>query len=513
MKQLKQLTGKRGDLLALFAGLLLPFSFAPFYLYPLAIISLATLFLLWLHLPPRQAFRRGWFFGLGMFGFGISWGYVSARYFGGASVALAGSLLALTVALFALYPALLGYLAMHLLRWYRGCEEKYLFIELLILLPALWGLMEWIRGWMFTGFPWLNPGYSQVTGPLSGYAPLLGVYGVNWLVATMAGLLALLFLHWKTPRRIQYLLALIVIPVSGLALHQLSWTDPLGSPLKVSLVQGNIPQDQKWQPGQLQNTLAVYTELTADNWDSDLVVWPEAAISTWYHNVETGFLRGLEQQARATNTDMLIGIPYYDFTNKTKYNSVVSLSDGQRNFYHKQHLLPFGDYLPFEHSLRGLIQFFDLPMSSFTPGGALQAPLSVNGHSVSVSICYEDVFGEEIIRTLPVASMLVNVSNDSWWGDTIGPHQHMQIAAMRALETGRPLLRATNNGVTAVADFKGNITYSLPQFTTAVLNAEVQPRRGSTPYVVLGNTLAVLLMSLSLIAVLIWRKRMLKGKH
>ena len=305
-------------------------------------------------------------------------------------------------------------------------------------------------------------------------------------------------------------MGLLTIPAMGWGLQQISWTEPLGSPLKVSLIQGNIPQDQKWLPGQLQNTLAVYSELTAQHWDSDLVVWPEAALSTWYHNVESGFLVGLEQKARETDTDMLIGIPYYDFATQTKYNSVLNLTQGERRFYHKHHLLPFGDYLPFEHTLRGLIQAFDLPMSSFTPGGALQAPLSVAGHSVSMSICYEDAFGEEVIRSLPVASLLVNVSNDSWWGDTHGPHQHMQMAAMRALETGRPMLRAANNGVTAVVDYKGRITQSLPQFTTMVLTTQVQPRRGATPYVIVGNALAVMLMSLTLLGVLIWRHRFLK---
>lgn len=513
MKRLTLLRGKRGDLLALFAGLLLPLSLAPFNLYPLAIVSLTMLFLLWLHLEPKQAFRRGWFYGLGMFGFGISWLYVSIRYFGGASSPLAVMLTALAVSLYALFPAVLGYLALYLLRWYRGNEERYLFIELILLLPGLWGLMEWVRGWLFTGNPWLNTGYSQVDGPLAGYAPLMGVYGVNWLVAILAGLVAILILRWNSAHRRAYLLALFLIPLSGLALQQIPWTEAIGKPLKVSLIQGNISQDQKWLPGQLQNTLALYSQLTAENWDSDLIVWPEAALSTWYHNVESGFLVGLEKKAQQTHTDMLIGIPYYDFSTKTKYNSVLNLTEGKRSFYHKHHLMPFGDYLPFEHYLRGLIQAFDLPMSSFTPGGSHQAPLSVAGHDISMSICYEDLFGEETIRTLPVASLLVNVSNDSWWGDTHGPHQHMQVAAMRALETGRPLLRATNNGVSAVVDHQGNITHSVPQFTTAVLNAVVQPRRGATPYVIVGNSLAVLLMSLTLIGVLLWRKRMLKGQQ
>jgi apolipoprotein N-acyltransferase len=502
VERLTKLQGWRANLAAWIAGALLPLSLAPFYLFPLAIVSLSLLFLLWLHLSPKQAFHRGWWFGLGMFGVGVSWVYVSIHYFGYASVPLAALLTLLFAAFLALFPAITGYLTAHLLRWYRGRETTYLQMELLMLMPLLWALMEWVRGWILTGFPWLNPGYSQIDSPLGGYAPIFGVYGVNWMVAISAGLLAILLLRWRQVYR-AYVIALVVIWVGGWAFKHVEWTEPLGNPIKVSLIQGNIDQEEKWKAGQLQRTLSIYTKLTEQHWDSDLIVWPEAALSTWYHFVKDGYLMGLEQRARATNTDMLIGIPYYDQATKTKYNSVLDLN--HHSFYHKHHLAPFGDYLPLEDYLRGLIRFFDLPMSSFSPGPARQAPLTAAGHSVGISVCYEDLFGEEVIRALPQAGFLVNVSNDSWWGDSHGTPQHMQIAAMRALEAGRVMLRATNNGITAVVDHKGRIVERLPQFTTAVLTAEIQPRRGATPYVTMGNGLIVLLMFSTLIGVMIWR--------
>ncbi|MBD3669230.1 MAG: apolipoprotein N-acyltransferase [Gammaproteobacteria bacterium] len=506
MRRLTELKGWRANLAAVIGGGLLPLSMAPFNLFPLAIISLGALFLLWLPLSPKQAFWRGWWYGLGMFGVGVSWVYVSIHYFGYASVPLAILLTLIWVAFLALLPAIAGFLTLYFLRWYRGNETRYLHLELLLVMPVVWSLVEWVRGWILTGLPWLNPGYSQILTPLGGYAPIFGVYGVNWLVALTAGLLVLLIWRWKE-RRLPYLAALLAIWVVGAGLRLVEWTEPFGNPIKVSMIQGNIDQAEKWKPGQLQKTLNLYTDLTEQHWDSDLIIWPEAALSTWYHHVQNGYLRGLEQRARETDTEMLIGIPYYDHATKTKYNSVLALGGEGHAFYHKHHLVPFGDYLPLENYLRGLIAFFDLPMSSFSAGPYDQAPLNVLGHNISVSICYEDIFGEEVIRTLPLASFLVNVSNDSWWGDSHGTHQHMQIATMRSLETGRPMLRATNNGITVVVDRWGHVTARLPQFETAVLTTEIQPRRGATPYVRVGNTLVILMMFAVLGALLIWRWR------
>jgi len=505
VERLTRLQGWRANLAAWIAGAMLPLALAPFYLYPLAILGLGLIFLLWLHLTPRQAFARGWWFGMGMFGVGVSWVYVSIHYFGYASVPLAALLTLLWVAFLALLPAITGYLTAYLLRWYRGREATYQHMELLILMPLLWSLVEWVRGWVLTGFPWLNPGYSQIDSPLGGYAPIFGVYGVNWMVAISAGLLAILSLRWRQSWR-GYVIAFVAIWAIGWGFKQVEWTEPLGTPIKVSLIQGNIDQEEKWRAGALQRTLTIYTNLTEQHWDSDLIVWPEAAIPTWYHFVKDGYLAGLERRARETDTDMLIGIPYYDAQTQAKYNSVLDLN--HHSFYHKRHLVPFGDYLPLQDYIRGLIRFFDLPMSSFTSGPAQQALLTAAGHSVGVSICYEDLFGEEVIRALPQAGFLVNVSNDSWWGNSHGTPQHMQIAAMRALETGRVMVRATNNGITGVINRKGDIVKQLPRFTAAALTAEIQPRRGATPYVTMGNGLIVLLMFSTLIGVMIWRWRM-----
>ncbi len=297
-----------------------------------------------------------------------------------------------------------------------------------------------------------------------------------------------------------WLLALAALWLAAALLKVVPWTQPYGEPLTVSLLQGNIAQDRKWSPDERMNTIQLYTHMTRERWHSDLIVWPETALPAYYHRA-TEYLDDLAAQARANNTDVLIGLPYRDEKTRSIHNAMVSLGQ-EREFYFKRHLVPFGDYLPLEEWLRGLIQFFDLPMSSFRSGPDEQAPLKLSGdNKAAVSICYEDAFGEEVIDFLPEATLLVNASNDAWWGKSIGTHQHLQIARMRSLETGRPMLRATNNGITALMDHKGQVIDRAPQFETVALTGIVQPMQGTTPYVRLGNTLIIALLSLTLLLV------------
>jgi apolipoprotein N-acyltransferase len=491
-----------GDALALAAGALLPLAFAPLALFVLAPLALALLFRLWLAATPRRALWRGWLFGLGVNGVGVSWVYVAIHDFGYASVPLALFLTTLFVAFLALYPALTGWLVARFLpgpAWWR----------LGLAFPAAWTLMEWWRGWFLTGFPWLNLGYSQIDAPLAGLAPLAGVYGLSLATALTAGLLALLF---DAPRRARLTAAALIAALwlgAGL-LARLDWTEPAGPPLKVALVQGNIPQDSKWRPELVQHTLDLYADLTRQHWDSRLILWPEAAVTAFYHEVADDYLAGLRREARAHGADLVLGIPVLDRAARRYYNSLLALGE-RPGFYHKRHLVPFGDFLPFEDWLRGLIRFFDLPMSGFSAGPADQPLLEAAGQKLASSICYEDAFGEELIRSLPEATLVVNVTNNAWYGDSFAPPQALQMSRLRALETGRTLLRATTNGVSAVIDARGRIVARSPQFQTAVLTASAEPRRGATPYVRLGNLPAVLL-ALALVLAGAWRARRRVGR-
>lgn len=472
-----------GHLLALLAGALLPLAFAPFDFIFLAVLAPALLFALWLQVSPGQAFARGYLFGVGMFGVGVSWVFVSMYENGGVGLAMSLFLTGFFVLFLSLFPALLGYGLARFLPWRHPAAQR---LKLLLLFPAAWVLWEWVRGWFFTGFPWLVLGYSQIDGPLAGVAPLLGVYGVSLAAALSAGWLVLLLREGRRVWRGVAAVGLLMAWGGAAALNNMSWVQPIGQPLKVTLLQGNIPQDMKWLWDLRDPTLELYTNLTRASWGSDLIVWPETAVPALYDEVED-FFDGLAAEADQHGSALLIGVIYQEPNEGPYYNSVVSVGGATpRQFYHKRHLVPFTEYLPLENVLGGLVRFMQVPMSDFSKGESA-APLRVAGQRAGISICYEDAFGEETIEALPEATLLVNVTNDAWFGDSIAPPQHLQMARMRALEAGRPLLRATNTGLTAVMDERGRMSSQAPQFEVYALHDSVQPMQGLTPYGRFGN--------------------------
>jgi len=479
--------GQLGDWLALSAGALLTLAFAPFNLYPLAILLPASLLWLWEDLTPGRAAWRGCLFGLGLFTTGIYWVYISLHHYGHAPAAFAVLATLLLILYMALYPTAAGYL---LARWApRAGPVKWLLVA-----PALGAGLEWVRSWLLTGFPWLNLGYSQVDGPLANIAPCLGVFGVSWAVWFCAGLLLLLLRADNSLQRLGWGGLAVVFWIGAWGLGRIDWVQPEGNPLRVSLVQGNISQDQKFRPEQLEETLRLYARLSLTQGEgSDVIIWPETAIPAFYEEV-ADFVAGLEEEARASGVDYLIGAPAGSWQTGIFYNGVVSLGSS-RGFYAKHRLLPFGEYLP----LRVLLTFFrnmvDIPLADFTPGRPDQPLLRAAGHPVGVSICFEAVFGSEIRLTLPAARFLVNVSNDAWFGDSLAPHQHLQIARMRSLEAGRYMARATNTGISAFIDARGRITAQGNQFKAEVLRSSVQPLSGSTPYAHFGDGVTVGLLA------------------
>jgi apolipoprotein N-acyltransferase len=470
------------DLGALAAGALTPLGFAPWEAWPAAVAGLAGLFALWLSASPARAALRGWLFGVGLFGVGASWVRESFQFSEVPAPAAIG-LTALFVVFLALYPALAGYLAV---RFGRGLSPA---LRAVAVFPAAWVLLEWVRGWLLTGFPWLQVGYTQVDGPLAALAPVIGAYGVGWAVAAGAGLVVVLAVG--SPRaRGMAVGALALLVLAGRLAGTVSWTSAAGPPLRVAVVQGNVAQTIKWRDEERAATLALYRGLTRGHWDADLVVWPETAIPAFAHRV-WDFIAELTAEAVAHGSDLLTGVPYADPETGRYYNSVIALG-AEPGLYHKRHLVPFGEYVPLAAVLGRLLDLLNAPMSDFSAGRSGQPPLAVAGTRVGVSICYEDAFGEQVAAALPGAEVLVNVSNDAWFGDSVAPHQHQQMARMRALETGRDLVRATNTGVSAIIDWRGRVTGQVPQFQVSVLRGEVTPRRGATPYVRTGDLPAVL---------------------
>ena len=474
----------------LLAGLLAVFSFAPFGMFPLSVVALLVLFRVWSRCENAfQAARAGFTFGMGLFSFGVGWIYVALHDYGYMHPLLAITATLLFAALVSSPLALAGYVLLRI----RTSER----VRVLLLMPALWVMAEWLRGLMFTGFPWLVFGYSQVPdSPLLGFAPVFGVYGVSLAVAVSAGLLLFVSqVRWSAAGKLA-LGGLCALWLVGSALQHVAWTQPYGESLKVSLLQGNIPQEEKFSEEKLVGSLEIYRRL-AQSSDARLIIMPETAIPLLRHNVPPYFQEILRDHVRKNGGDILIGV--FEKEGGRYFNSVYSLGTAESQHYRKDHLVPFGEFIP----LRGVLGWFinevlQIPMGDLSSGGDAQAPLDVAGQKVAVNICYEDVFGEEIIRPLPQATLLVNVTNDAWYGESNAAVQHNQMSQMRALETGRMMLRATNTGVTSIINRDGRVLSQLPQHEEGVLTAEVQGYGGSTPYVRWGNV-AVLILLVSML--------------
>ncbi len=483
----------RALLFSLAAGVVTLGGFAPFNLYPLAILGLAGLFWQWHHTPSAQAgFLSGFAFGLGLFGAGVSWVYISLHQFGGMAAWLAALATLLFCAFLALFPASAGALFVYFRRHKSA---------LLWLAPALWVLQEWVRGWIFTGFPWLALGYSQVPdSPLAPYAPLVGAYGVSYFVALFASLLVWSLAHRRERVALQWGLGGIALLLAlGWALRIPVWTTPTGQPTSVALVQGNIAQEMKWRPEKTAETLALYAQLIAAH-PAQLIVLPETALPLFEFELPAAYREKLVQIGRQNGGDIIAGLPTGS-PRGAYYNSVLSFGAAPTQAYHKFHLVPFGEYIPMKSVWGWIIEVLHIPLSDFARGSTIQHPLQVGGQAVAMNICYEDVFGEEIIHQLPAASVLANVSNVAWFGDSLAPWQHAQISQMRALESGRMMMRATNTGLTALIDTKGVMLSYLPPFREGVLRGTVTGYAGSTPYVRWGNrpVLVVCWLSLGLV--------------
>ena len=479
-------------LLSVVAGAVLPLAFAPFHQFWLAPLSYAALFYVWRDAAPRGALGFGLAWGCASFGFGTYWTFIAVRIIGGAPIAVALFLtMGLTLVL-AAFVAAAGFAGARFFRT-RGA------VACLVTLPALFVLAEWLRGWMFTGFGWLAAGYSQTDSWLMGYAPIGGVLAIGLAVLVTAGGVLTLVLGTLRERA---LAAAVVAAVwlGGFWASAQSFTVPKERALDVALAQGNIAQEIKYLPEQLPAMLALYAELTKQGAGADVVIWPEAAIPTYIEYVEA-YLAAVQRAAAEQGSTVLLGIlrsaPAAE-TIEEFQNVVVALTE-ERQTYVKRHLVPFGEYFPVPGFIRDWMRYMNLPTGDAIPGEPDQAPFDVAGEKLAITICYEDVFGAEQLHSLPEATLLVNVTNDAWFGDSIAPHQHLQIARVRAAEAGRYLLRAANTGVTAVIDPHGEIVDSLPQFRTGVLEATVRGYTGSTPYARFGNYLAVLLCVAALI--------------
>lgn len=498
---------------ALLLGGLLTLGYAPFSQWWVVLASLSGFVYLLSKSPLKQVFKLSFAFGLAWFGVGISWVHVSIADFGGIPLIGSVAIMLVLCSYLALFPAT-AFWTLH----------RYFPLRLWPLaLPFIWLLIEWLRSWLLTGFPWLSLGYSQLPGPLRGWMPIIGEVGVSAFVVLIAGVIAC-WLPLKT-RTFASLLLIAVILISGFALDKYDWVKPTGNSVKIAMVQGNIPQALRWTPEQDLPTMQKYKHMTEDHWDADVIIWPEAAVPK-LEPVAADYLHQMDKLAIEHQTGLITGIVNYNFETREAFNNLIGLGlkdavelpdltqppsqyyYGHDNRYAKHHLLPIGEFIPFENWLRGLAPIFDLPMSSFTRGAYQQQNIQAKGHYFASALCFEIAFPSQIASNLYAnTDFIITVSNDAWFGHSHGPAQHLEIAQVRAKEFGLPVLRATNNGITAFIDQRGDIQSRLPQFEAAVLVDHIQLVSGKTPYRKLGNLPIWLCAIFSFLTALYFTKR------
>lgn len=482
-------------LIAAAGGAALSFAFAPYGQWWLALVAPALLMLLWSRAASaRQAAWLGFWFGIGLYAAGTWWLYISIRVFGGAAIVIAVLVMGTLVVIMAAYQALLGYVAR---RWL----EPGALAGRLLWVPAAWVLVEWWRGWFLTGFPWLSLGYSQTDTPLAGLAPVGGVPLVSLALLVGAGALLALWFE-RGARRALALVALVLPWTSGLALREVPWTTSAGPARTVAILQGAIPQDMKWLLSNQQNILDTYEKLHRQALGADLILWPESALPDVANRL-TGYVGAVWSAARQHGSDVVMGVmrvePGEDPADDRYYNSMLALAGDEPAFYDKRQLVPFGEFFPVPDFVRRWLRLMNLPYSDFTRGARRQQPFNAAGMRLAPNICYEDAYPALLRHEIRASGALVTVTNDAWFGRSPARYQHLQIGRMRAIESGRFLLRAANDGVSAVIGPDGRVTARAPEFVPVVLRGTFEPRQGATPYLAAGN-LPVLGLALLLLA-------------
>lgn len=507
-------------LLAVLLGALGVFSYAPFNFSLLALISFTGLLLLVCGKTVKYAALLGFCWGIGYFSAGVHWVYVSIKQYGELPTFVALLILSLLVFYLSLYPLIFAVL----LKLCRKFSPAYSVKQLVFLAPLIWQFTEFLRANILSGFAWLQFGYSQINSPLKNLFPIIGIDGVNLVFSCVCGLIAYLSYHivyslWLKQLTItkmhsfNAIIALLAIYFAPLLTNNVHWTQQDDTRhVKISLIQGNIAQSLKWNAQQLDDTLNTYYSLTKSFLkQSDIIIWPEAAITDLELNQQT-FLNNLDHLAQINNSAVAVGIidardniDDYDI-----FNTLIVLGDEKpyhyptQNRYNKHHLVPFGEYIPLQSLLKPIANLLSIPMSSMSAGSKTQRPLIIKGFKFTTAICYEAILSDLILTNItPDSDFLLTVSNDAWFGDTIGPWQHLQMVQARALEFGRTMIRSTNNGITAIINPNGKIIQQVPQFETTTLSAQLSPNIGLTPYAKWGYFPLIILMSILMLLLIV----------
>jgi apolipoprotein N-acyltransferase len=487
-----QRPGLLGHFFALVCGALIPFSFEPYNLWPLQIVAISLFYFSIKDLSSRQAMWRGWWLGLGLFASGVSWVYVSIHDFSNTPAPLAALMTLLFVMGLAWFFAF-----MTMFYQYFFADKKLTYLSF----AAVWILFEWSRSWFLSGFPWLFLGDAHINSSLKGFAPVFGVYSIGFIITLMSAYIVDAYNKAISSNSgshnfkniMKNVAPILLAPwVVGAFLSIFEWTEKQAD-VQVVAIQGNIPQERKWLPEEIYPTLEKYRSASEKNWDADVILWPETAITVLHHQAKE-YMKYLNDEGKKTNTALITGIPYQQGKAEAKpgryHNSIVGLGDAS-GLYHKNKLVPFGEYMPLPDSWRPLLSFFNIPMSQFVGGQLQQDPIVVNAENLQYNIapfvCYDVVYPDYVAAQSKDSGMIITISNDAWFGLSNGPLQHLGIVKMRAVENGRYILRSTNTGVTALIDNRGQVVDQLPQMEFGVLRAKAEIRTGNTPFNIWGS--------------------------
>ena len=478
------------------AGGIYVLAFAPFYWWPLSMLSIAILFTVWTIVTPRMAALTGFVFGLSMYGAGVSWMYISLNTYGDMPAQAAVFSILLGIVFMSVYPMICGLLQ-------SLFASRSVTSRLCVFMPAIWILIEWVRGWLFTGFPWLSMGYAYLDTPLSNYAPIGGIYLVGYMALLSVGAVVAVLRNisvWNGT----FAAIIAVAWIGGWLLNETAWTTEEGKPIQVSVVQNNVALNDKWDKKLISKIIAEYLQVSESLRDSDLIVWPEAAVPDFLDNLSNEFWL----QVEAHPADFIFGVLHRDDSSGEMlyYNSVVAVTD-QIMIYRKRHLVPFGEYFPLQWLFGPLMDMLNIPMSEFSPWISAQLPLVAADNEFAVSICFEDAFPQEGRYQVGRSGIMLNVSEDIWFGDSLAIYQRLQMARFRARESERPMIRSSNTGFSSLINWRGGIEEYAPQFEKRIVSGVVAPRTGVTPYVAFGDSPALSLAGLMLLLGLIFTRR------
>ena len=465
-------------LIALFCGLLFPLGFAPFNIWPFTILSLSLILYLINKTSIKGAFLVGWIYGIGLWGLGISWVYVSIHYHGNLGLVSSFIITFVFISLLSLYTGLTAYL-------FKKLKTNNEYLDYLIFFPVIWVSIEVLRSYLFTGFPWLIVGTSLAGTSIGGWIPILGSYGVSILTLMISGSLVLMF---KKELKINWYPALIImiILVSSFTLYKINWTKEITT-IQASIYQPNLTLEEKWSSKGVRQTMALVKDSVLNADEGEFIFFPETALIFDKEEMQPWF-SDLEGQASQRNISLISGIFAKDPENPgsiERYNRIQGFG-ATKGYYDKIHLVPFGEFIPLKDYIGKILDIMGINQFNILQGEAYSHLIS-NKLSISASICYEIAFNELVRKTAKSSNLLVTISNDTWFGASIGPEQHLEIAQSRALEHQKSLIRATNSGISAIIDRKGKIVQRQDFFEKKELKGEISIYEGKTPFSIIGN--------------------------